>query len=181
MSMETELKHTLERVSETLTPTSTQPQEMATRGRQRRRIRRGVQAAGLASIIATLVVGFGLMSLPTSGVTVAEQPPGDQVEDADVAIFLCDGSECPMITAAQQAELAAQLGSDPDVARVTFESKQQAWERFRDTHADRPDLIADVDPDALPASFRLILAPDATPEGIRQRYADAPGVHQVSP
>lgn len=179
ISIEMELSHTLERVSQTLVPTSTHAEEVAARGRQRRRIRRGIQAAGLASILATVVLGLSIISIPTPGVFVAGQPPVGHADGPDVSLFLCDGSGCPRITPAQQAQLEGRLRNDPDVTKATFESKEQAWERIQETFSDQSDLAATVDPAALPASFRLELAPGALREDVAQRYADAPGVEEV--
>lgn len=179
MSLETELQRTLHGVGQVLAPTTTGPQEVAARGRRRRRTRRGMQLTGAVLVAGLIVLGFSMMRAPVTGPIVADPATPDPVTEADVSIFLCDGRECPEITDRQRADLEARLLADADVARVTYESSQQAWEQFRTRFADQPDLIASVHPDAMPASFRLLLVAGTDPHEVMQRYATAVGVQEV--
>jgi cell division transport system permease protein len=46
----------------------------------------------------------------------------------------------------------------PAVDTVEFESKDEAYQRFRDLFANQPVVLANTDPDAIPASLRVKLA-----------------------
>lgn len=55
---------------------------------------------------------------------------------------------------------AAALDADPRVSRVRTETRNEAYVRFKEIFADRPDMIEVVRPEALPASV-LVLPIDA--------------------
>jgi cell division transport system permease protein len=97
----------------------------------------------------------------------------------EVSIFLCDDARCPAITDVQQDDLRNQLGAEPVVAEVFFESKQEAYRRFVEQFADQPDLVDTVSPEALPASFRVKLADPEQFDVIADRFDAFPGVEQV--
>ncbi|WP_245724961.1 permease-like cell division protein FtsX [Micromonospora citrea] len=74
---------------------------------------------------------------------------GDQHQYA-VNVFLSNDA-----TAEQKAAIESALhGLDP-VEGIRFEGREQAWQQFRETFKDRPDMIAQVSADAMPESFRL--------------------------
>jgi hypothetical protein len=77
-------------------------------------------------------------------------------EKMAMAVFLRDEATQSQISAIQQA-----LSEAPGVASVSFESKADAFARFRRLFADQPDLIAGVSEEALPASFRARLSSPA--------------------
>jgi cell division transport system permease protein len=83
------------------------------------------------------------------------------------------------ITPAEQAALAADLRSDPLVASFTYESKGQAYRRFRTDFRDSPDVVAGVGPDDLPASFRLSLVDSRRAGDIVAAYGGLDGVDRV--
>lgn len=111
----------------------------------------------------------------------------DQVELAagywtgriEVSIFLCDGRTCPAITPEQQAALEQALRAEPVVAEVYYESKEEAYQRFREQFRNQPDLVETVTPDVLPASFRVKLHDPEQFEVIRDRFQAMPGVEEI--
>src|SRR5204863_490958 len=54
--------------------------------------------------------------------------------------------------------LHSQLDSDPAIQSVTFENRDQAFERFKRIFAAQPELVKLARPEALPASFHIKLA-----------------------
>ena len=46
----------------------------------------------------------------------------------------------------------------PAVASVEYETKEEAYQRFRELFANQPSVIENTDPDAIPASLRVKLA-----------------------
>ncbi len=97
----------------------------------------------------------------------------------EVSIFLCDGRNCDAITSEQQDQLRQELEGDPLVEDVFYESKQDAYGRFRDMFRDQPDFVESVSPDALPASFRVKLEDPKQFTAIYDKYAARPGIEEV--
>jgi cell division transport system permease protein len=103
----------------------------------------------------------------------------DWVGKVEVSIFLCDGSTCPAITETQQAQLLEDLEAEPVVAEVFYESKDEAYARFTELFKDQPNLIESVDPDILPASFRVRLEDPALFAVIAEQFDAYPGVEEI--
>ncbi|OLR90239.1 permease-like cell division protein FtsX [Actinokineospora bangkokensis] len=76
--------------------------------------------------------------------------------------------------------LRGQLENDPAVETVTFENRDQAYERFKEIFAAQPELVKLTRPEALPASFRVKLKDPDRPEVITQGYAGKPGVDAIT-
>ncbi len=103
----------------------------------------------------------------------------DWVGKVEVSIFLCDGRTCPEITPEQQDTLQADLEEQPVVEEVFYESKQEAYERFTELFQDQPNLVDSVDPDVLPASFRVRLADPQLFRVIADQFEAYPGVEEI--
>lgn len=97
----------------------------------------------------------------------------------EVSIFLCDGRNCPPITPEQRDGLEQDLLDDPLVAEVYYESKEEAYDRFREMFSDQPDFVDSVTPEALPASFRVALDDPTQFTAIRDKYAAQPGIEDI--
>ncbi|RSM70883.1 hypothetical protein DMB66_07995 [Actinoplanes sp. ATCC 53533] len=153
---------------------------------QRIRRRRGLLAgASAAAVVVTAAVALNVVLAPAEpppvSIAAAMMAPADpacawpvQDDATDVSIFLNDH-----ITLPQTTELRDALWTDPAVRVVRFESRAQAYQRFKALWADSPDFVAAVSVDSLPESFRLELA---EPSGYRQfaaRFEDRAGVAQV--
>jgi cell division transport system permease protein len=87
--------------------------------------------------------------------------------DVEVSIFLRDD-----VTDAQRAGLEAALDSNAMVKSKVYESRQQAFDKFRELWADSPELIKAVQPNQLPESFRVKLK---DPEAYKQFADDIKG------
>lgn len=160
---------------------------IAAGGRMRRR--RRTAAAGMALGAVTL------LGIP-AGVHLAADDPGTDrttiaaammpvaapscsvrpVENdaTDVVVFLREG-----LTDRQRSALGSALAGDARVATVFFESRAQAYERFRDRWRDSPDLVQAVGPQQLPESYRLRLVDPARYTAFRAEFAAAGGVQSV--
>jgi cell division transport system permease protein len=95
----------------------------------------------------------------------------DQIE---VAIFLNND-----VTDQQRSDLNSALKSDPDVAEVIYESKEQAHEKFKTMYADAPDLVNAVKPGQLPESFRVRLKNPEQFQKINDKYKNNEGVETI--
>jgi cell division transport system permease protein len=92
----------------------------------------------------------------------------------EVSIFLKKD-----VTQDQRDQLRTELESMPDVERVYYESKDDAWKRFKEQFKDAPDVVANTDPDVLPESFRVKLKDPRKFEVVSSAFADRPGVVNV--
>lgn len=128
----------------------------------------------IAMIITTAV---SLTSLGVGGLVIDQV---GKMEDyfyfrLEVSIFLKKD-----VTEDQRAQLRQQLATDPLVRDIFYENKQQAFVRFKEQFKDSPDLVENVQPEALPESFRVKLRDPTQYEAAATRYGGAPGVDQVT-
>ncbi|HEX6969984.1 MAG TPA: permease-like cell division protein FtsX [Micromonosporaceae bacterium] len=94
--------------------------------------------------------------------------------EIEVSIFLDSD-----ITLEQQAGLEMALNEDPLVREVRYESKEEAYERFKVLFQDAPDLVSAVQAEVLPPSFRVKLHdPEQYPQ-IHERFKDAEGIDEI--
>lgn len=92
----------------------------------------------------------------------------------EVSIFLTDA-----VTQAQRDQLRQELQQDPLVKSVTYESKTEAYKRFREQFKDSPDLINNTSATALPESFRVKLKDPSKFALAANKYKTADGVDLV--
>jgi cell division protein FtsX len=67
------------------------------------------------------------------------------------------------------------LRQSPAVLAYSYESNEQAYERFKEQFKDAPDLIAATRPETLPASYRFTLRCASDYPVIRPRLMNIPG------
>jgi cell division transport system permease protein len=92
----------------------------------------------------------------------------------EVAVFLDDD-----VSGDEQDQLRSELEALPEVASVEYESKEQAYQRFLELFRSSPGFTQNVDPTALPASFRVKLKDPSKYAAVNERFATRPGVVQV--
>lgn len=95
--------------------------------------------------------------------------------NVEVSVFLKED-----VTADQRDGLKKQLSEDSLVSSVVYESKDEAYKRFKELFKDSPDLVAGAKPESLPESFRVKLNDPTKFEQISEKYATADGVDRVS-
>jgi hypothetical protein len=168
-----------------------------TRLRRRRGMVLGGGAAGVLTVFATLVaVSVGVPAEPAPRLTVqaamaraasddctqvARSGAGEPVQSwqttlpaTDVAVFLAPG-----ITDRQRGEVESELGSEEFVRNVVFESRQQAYAKFKKIFADDPELVNSVRADQLPESFRAQLAEPSRYAMVAAKIESMSGVAEV--
>jgi len=88
-------------------------------------------------------------------------------EEVEVSMFLkAEGA-----TAEQKAAIEADLHSDPLVANVDFETKDQAYEKFKLLFASAPDLVNLTKSESLPESYRIKLKDTNTFDTFEAKYS----------
>jgi cell division transport system permease protein len=131
------------------------------------------------AVILSVTVSLTLLGAGLLLSRQVELAAGEWADKIEVSIFLCDGRQCAAITDEQRDELEASLESEPIVAEVFFESKQEAYGRFTEQFRNEPELVETVTPDALPASLRVKLEDPEQFGVIRDKYAAWPGVEDI--
>lgn len=92
----------------------------------------------------------------------------------EISIFLDE-----QVTEPQRQQIAQVLDDIPLVQEVVYESKAEAYRRFRLQFQDQPDLLANVTQEALPESYRVKLTDPTQYEVVAAEVSDLPGVGDV--
>lgn len=92
----------------------------------------------------------------------------------EVSIFLANN-----VTQEQREALQSELEAMPDVKRVYYENKADAYKRFKQQFKDTPDIVANTTPDVLPESFRVALHDPEKFEVVQSAFENRPGVENV--
>jgi len=127
-------------------------------------------AAILTAAVSLLLLG-GVLTLGAFVSSITHQIE-NQVE---VSVFLNDG-----ITKAQQDDVRSTLTGLDVVKKVTFVSKDQAFQEFKSLYRDQPALYENITPDVLPASFRVELTDPQRVDVIRSKLAKNPAVEEIA-
>jgi cell division transport system permease protein len=112
--------------------------------------RNGLVAFAAISTTFIALLLFGLALLISRQVNIMIDRTTGNVE---VAIYLSDP-----VNDENVASLTETLTALPVVATVDYETKAEAYERFKDLFRNSRELVDNVDPEALPASLRVKLA-----------------------
>ncbi|MEP6695572.1 MAG: permease-like cell division protein FtsX [Pseudonocardiales bacterium] len=126
------------------------------------------------AIVLTTAISLALLGSGLILISKVNKMKTDFYYRVEVSIFLTEG-----VTQAQRDELRQQLQQDPLVKDVTYESKAEAYKRFRKQFQDSPDLINNTSPTALPESFRVKLKDPSKYALAADKYKSADGVDQV--
>ncbi|SBT47081.1 permease-like cell division protein FtsX [Micromonospora narathiwatensis] len=161
-------------------------QAMATGTSLRRRRHRLVaaSAAGVTTIAALAVVNVATPpDAPTPPATVpaafamlvnpaCESPARDTA--TDVSIFLRMD-----VTDQQRNAVNRELEADPAARTMVFVSREEALARFRKIFEDKPELVAAVQADQLPESFRVKVTGRSSYARLTARVERMPGVDEI--
>ncbi len=137
------------------------------------------------AVVVTVAISLALFG---SGLLIRKQVETMKdfwYDKVEVSVYLCgplsDAPTCAgqAVTDAQRDELEADLRAMPEVDRVFYESKQEAYDHFRDQFADSPELVENVTADVLPESFRVKLDDPTQFEVVSDAFAGRPGVEEV--
>lgn len=137
----------------------------------------GLQRNGLIALaaVATVFISlflFGGAQLIGRQINLVVEA---QTEKVEIAVYLNDD-----ISTGDRTRLQNQLQDMPQVSSLHYESKADAYKRFKDLFKNQQDLVKNVSPNALPASFRVKLTdPESQIGSIRAQVEGAPGVEVV--
>jgi cell division transport system permease protein len=97
-----------------------------------------------------------------------------QTRKVEVAVFLNRD-----VTAEERDSIQRDLLAMPEVESVQYESKQDAYERFKILFRDEPEIVENTTPDALPESFRVKLKDPNQFEVVADRLQGRPGISEI--
>jgi cell division transport system permease protein len=119
------------------------------------------------------------VSLTMLGASVLLYMQVNQMKDyyygsIEVSIFLDE-----KITDGQSATIAQTIDQSPLVASKTYESREQAFEKFKVLWRDSPDFVNSVGPESLPASYRVKLKDPEQYKQFAAQVQSLPGVQDI--
>jgi cell division transport system permease protein len=126
-------------------------------------------AAVSTSFIALFLLGGALLAGRQVNLLIERS-----TANVEVSVFLLDE-----ISPAQRDHLNQILTQMPEVQNVHYESKEEAYQRFKEIFKSQSDLINNVSPDALPASFRVKLKDPEKFAVVDARLQGQPGIDKI--
>jgi cell division transport system permease protein len=76
--------------------------------------------------------------------------------------------------------IGADLKASPYVERAVYESKEEAYERFKETFEETPELVQSVDAEVLPSAWRVKMKDIADAPKLIAEFQEREGVYQVT-
>lgn len=130
-------------------------------------------------VMSTAAVLTIAVSLTFVGAALLVRQSVDRLQEAffteiEVAVYLDSG-----VTDSQRTAIEATLSALPLVERVSYASKQDAYERFLRQNPNEPELTRNVSPEVLPEAFLVQLSDPEQFEIVSSAATDLPGVQQV--
>lgn len=104
------------------------------------------------AMVLTTAVSLGLLGAGLITTHEISQTKKLYYGKIEVSIFLSD-----KITPAQLASVRTRLAESPEVQSFSYESKAQAYQRFRELFREQPALVENTPSTYIPASFRVKL------------------------
>jgi cell division transport system permease protein len=126
-------------------------------------------AAVSTAFIALFLVGGALLVGREVGLLIQHTEA-----NVEVSVFLQDS-----ISPDQQTHLQQKVQAMPQVASVHYESKDEAYERFKKLFSNQEALVQNITPDALPASFRVKLKNPQEFAVVAAQLASEPGIDKI--
>jgi cell division transport system permease protein len=94
--------------------------------------------------------------------------------EIEVSVFLRTD-----VTNDQRTQIDAAITNSPLVKERTYETQQQAFERFKELWADSPDFVKSISPNSLPESFRVKLKNPEQYQTFREQIQGMAGIQDV--
>ncbi|HJV04429.1 MAG TPA: permease-like cell division protein FtsX [Actinomycetota bacterium] len=99
---------------------------------------------------------------------------GEWAQKVEVSVFLRED-----VSDEERDALEQEIQDIPEVQTYYYETKQEAYERFKEQFRDSPSLVENVDASAMPESFRIKLTDPSKFPVIRARLAGDPAIDEV--
>ncbi|MFI0372037.1 permease-like cell division protein FtsX [Actinomadura sp. 1N219] len=141
-------------------------------------------------VMGALITAFVLMmaGVAVGGYLVVDRTFGEgkaASSERRVSVFLCaktsDARRCRKedATEQQKAEIKRRLDAMPQVRRVEYESREQAYASFKKRFVEDKELLEGVRPGDIPDSFRVRVADAEAAKAVKAAMDGVPGVDAV--
>jgi cell division transport system permease protein len=134
----------------------------------RRNLLMTIAAVSTVAISLLLLGGVQILGMVVNNVTLNWEAK------VEISTYLRDDA-----TQGEVRELQQDVTDNPYVEDVTFVSKKDAYEEFKQIYQDQPEFYENLPEDALPASLRIKLTDADYTEQVAQSIEGAPGVDEV--
>lgn len=124
--------------------------------------------------VSTVAISLLLLGVVMVGGEILNKMVSSWEGKVEMSVFLRDE-----VTPEQQEQLQADLEGMPEVDTLFYESKEEAFQEYQRMFEDSPAITENVDPNALPASFRVKLTDPNLAEAVAARVQGQPGVDEV--
>jgi len=124
--------------------------------------------------ISTVSISLLLLGVVMLGGDVLHGMVSSWEGKVELNVFLRDE-----ITPEQTKQLGADISGMPEVRKAYYESKDQAFQEYKRMFKDSPGITENVDPAALPSSYRIKLNDPSRAEAVASRLQGRPGVEDV--
>ena len=141
------------------------------------------------AVVVTMWVSLSLFGSSIMTIEQVNKMKDRWYDKIEISIFLCNkdsasdgtGGNCTPgqdVTESQRALIRAHLDADANVQTVYYESKQQAYDSFRQTYQGSP-ILESLSVDQMQDSFRVKLRDPQNYQGLVAQAAALPGVQAV--
>jgi cell division transport system permease protein len=126
------------------------------------------------AMIITMTVSLTMLGLATLTFLQVSDMKDFYYDKVQISIFLKKD-----VTDAQRANLNTALDGDPLVKSHFYESREKAYERFKEQFRDAPDLVSAVKPESMPESFRISLKNPEQFAEVDKKYEGTEGIDEI--
>ena len=127
-----------------------------------------VAAISTVAISLLLLGGVQILGLVVTNVT------GGLEQKVEISAYFREDASTGEIS-----QLTSDLDQMPTVKDVTFISKEEAFEEYKEIYKDQPEFWQNIPPDSLPQSLRISLTDADFTEEVASSIRGAPGLDEV--
>jgi cell division transport system permease protein len=133
------------------------------------------------AMILTTAISLGLLGGGLMIVRLIDNTNNIYFDRVELGIFLTDDISTNDVACTQQpcADLRRAVESAPGVESVVLETREQAYERFKQIFEAQPELVELARPQALPASLRVKLDDPRRFAAMQAEFGGRPGVLSI--
>ena len=126
------------------------------------------------AMIITMVVSLSMLGASLLLYLQVDKMKEYYYQEVEVSIYLKGD-----VTPEQRSDLESRLQQDPLVREVIYESKETAYENFKEMFRDAKDMVESVGPAEMPESFRVSLKDPTQFATINDNYKESEGVQSI--